>query len=135
MRNHPLYNRVQSIVIDRARHGKINRSAFDSIRNKASLMAIMLYLGYQPNDPVCPKYWKYGISNQGSKNTQSSLADENKRLDDLLMELSLQPIYYLPENEIERRQIIADIRTLRKQGVQIKSIKAQGSRVLGYGLK
>lgn len=53
----PLYNKVQKIVSKKAVSGTVKQSDFSSIRNQASVRAILTDMGYEPSNEIRPFTW------------------------------------------------------------------------------
>ena len=131
MINHPLYSRVKRIVAKKEVGGKISHKEFSSIRNQASVKAILADMGYQANCQTCPVAW--GVKKKAASYDLQTREMPSATSQAVLDQLKTTGIYHKSEfkrSEIYLRNIIA---LIRAAGYEVVGVK-EGKHVNTYTL-
>lgn len=132
MDNHPLYKRVQQIVISKSIKGIVKQSEFNGIRNQPSVRAILTDMGYMPNCETNAFTWKmkgFASSNIGKRSRTTKASDTSLVAD----RLEAGKDVYIDEVDVTKHQLQKIISYLKNRGWLINSIN-KNNVVLGYRL-
>lgn len=113
---HPLYNRVQEIVTKRSVGGMIKNSDFGSIRNQASVRAILIGMGYKPNCQVSPYSWRLPTVDE-SKN-QGFITPRQHVITELKNGRTIRVV----DIDLPTKYLSSLVSTVRASGVIIESV-------------
>lgn len=116
MINHPLYKRVQRIVIAKTVDGKIRQSDFNKIRNQDSVRAILIDMGYSPSCEARPFIWEL--------NRKPVVVKQKRGITrkNILKQLQTGKAVYIKDLGVTRKYTLDLIGKLRKGGWPIESI-------------
>lgn len=131
MRSHPLYNRVQRIIVKSAVNGSVAHSNFARIRNQASVRAILTYMRYKPSCPTRPYMWTHDSIKPKQKQKRVVLTERQIFMNNIKAGNEV----YVKEVALTRTQIRAAIGALRSSGLEIKSVRGEhGLHIVSYQL-
>ena len=129
MDKHPLYSRVQRIIVKSAINGSVAHSNFARIRNQPSVRAILADMGYNPNCSTRPFMW-----------THESIKSKQKRVVLSVRQIFMKNIeagneVRVKDVELPNVKITAAISTLRGRGLKIEANRDEdGKKIVSYQL-
>lgn len=125
--NNPLYNKIASIVASKSNYGSINHSAFDGIRNKSSVCAVLTSMGFEPCNKTRPYVWSLPNSRQQTAKPKEKM--KTKSGYEVLNELKENGIFYVADFKLSRKYLTMILIEIRALGYDVESIRESYSVV------
>lgn len=139
----PLYQRIQKIALSHAKDRRISHAAFNGIRNRSSVRAVLDDLGYVPNNPTNPSYWilktdlKIDIEKAKAENVRApkkiEVPQKLSHYQLVLAAITKKGIYHSSDFKGSRVYLSCLICRIKKLGYEIKPNK-QKNVVVSYEL-
>lgn len=118
----PLFNTVKSIAVRNMQDSQVQHSAFNSVRNRASVVAVMTHLGYTPNSPVMIKTWTLKDSKRTGQGVPVAKMP-TKAGQEVLKILVEKGIVYAAELTISAKYLQNIIYEIRSIGYEVEPVK------------
>lgn len=128
----PLQSKVEAIVAKKATYGSVNHSAFDSIRNKSSVCAVLISLGFKPCNEIRPYVWSLPNSRAQSI-VKPKREMSTKTGQQVLDHLKAKGIYYVDDFKLSRKYLVVIMTGIRGLGYDVETIR-EGYTLVAYKL-
>lgn len=137
--NNPLYKKVSAIALAGTRNSEIRNKAFDGIRNKESVKAIMTHLGYVPNCYSKPEIWRLKPKPKAKPKLVVQEAPKSVR-EQMILNLQIKKMVTLKEINVTDAYARTVAKSLMYEGWNIEPVSKKNvygigrNRLIGYRL-
>lgn len=121
--SNPLYKRVSAIALAGTRNNEIRNTAFDGIRNKQSVRAILLSMGFTPCNYTKPVTWRLK-KRVGPRETPNTVVEMRTKCgQEVLDQLKSKGVIDTSEWTLSKKYLSVIIHDIRSLGYNIRTIK------------
>lgn len=143
-------------MAQKALNGSVKHTDFDSIRNKSSVRAVLMNLGFKPCNEVNPTTWRQPKNLRALKDARSAKGEvidggksvkrsvgrpktssdmPTKKGQQILEQMLENGFYDVGEFDMSQSYLSNIIGQMRELGYKISSITGESGRVVRYELK
>lgn len=153
--SNPLQGKIAAIVAQKAVYGSIKHTDFGSIRNKSSVRAVLIDMGFKPCNEASPTTWRRpknlrGLEGASSEKVEVIDCAENikrsigrpkttidmptKKGQQVLEQIIEKGFYDVDDFEFSQSYLSNIIGQIRELGYTINSITGKNRRIVRYEL-
>ncbi|WP_296244783.1 MULTISPECIES: hypothetical protein [unclassified Psychrobacter] len=153
--SNPLRSKIEAIVAQKAIHGSVKHTDFNGIRNKASVRAVLIDMGFKPCNEASPVTWKrpkpprgLRVANSakarvvdGEQNVKRSVGRPKttsdmptKKGQQVLEQLLEKGFYDVNDFELSQSYLSNIVGQIRELGYTVSGTTGKNQRVVRYEL-